>query len=399
MVVARRSLLVSLLATVGLFVGLGVACIPEDDELRFRGDYTPGPEAWIPAPLPEAYCEILVEGVGWKDMEEDYLPHVITCENGGANFEALKAQAIAARSVAYYYMANAGSVCDSQGCQVYTCGSEPSAAAYQAVADTAGQYLNFNGVLTYAFYVAGDPNTSPGACVGDPNVGTEGWVTYNEGKGGTDVEQTALGWVFNPGDAGFGQNRGCMSQWGARCLENNNGYSTAQILRFYYGEDTAVTQAQGACVPAGDGDGDTTTTGDGDTTTTGDGDGDTTTTGDGDTTTMGETTWGDEDTGPEPDEGSCNVGGLGCECTQGGGCDPGLVCDEGVCRPEGPSAGGEDGTDGGTTDTLGPSVQDDAFDADQGCACTSEGSGQRGGPLGALTLLGLFAWRRRRPSA
>jgi hypothetical protein len=42
-----------------------------------------------------------VVGKGVKATEDDYLPNVITCENGGAGFEALKAQAIATRSVAY----------------------------------------------------------------------------------------------------------------------------------------------------------------------------------------------------------------------------------------------------------------------------------------------------------
>jgi hypothetical protein len=41
----------------------------------------------VVAPIPGAYCEIEVEGVGTVDTESDYLPHVITCENGGANLE------------------------------------------------------------------------------------------------------------------------------------------------------------------------------------------------------------------------------------------------------------------------------------------------------------------------
>jgi hypothetical protein len=73
---------------------------------------------------------------------------------------------------------------------------------------------------------------------------------------------------------------------------------------------------------AGDGDGDPSdgdpTTGDGDP-TTGDGD---PTAGDGDPTT------GDGD----PTAG-CDVGTQGCPCTGGGGCDPGLVCEGGVCVP------------------------------------------------------------------
>jgi hypothetical protein len=84
-------------ATVLLLVGCA-----EDDAVRFRdfGLRAPPKVARVPAPLPAAHCEIEVENQGVLDLEEDYLPHVITCENGGANLEALKAQAIAARSVA-----------------------------------------------------------------------------------------------------------------------------------------------------------------------------------------------------------------------------------------------------------------------------------------------------------
>ena len=89
----------------------------------------------VAAPLGAAYCEINVTGKGVKALEDDYLPHVITCENGGANLEALKAQAIAARSVAYYNMATKGSICDGQGCQVYSCGAGPQAKHFQAVKD------------------------------------------------------------------------------------------------------------------------------------------------------------------------------------------------------------------------------------------------------------------------
>ncbi|MCX4243400.1 SpoIID/LytB domain-containing protein [Paraliomyxa miuraensis] len=217
---------------------------PRDGELPLQG---PVEVSRVPAPLPGAHCMVQVEGQGLLDMEDDYLPHVIQCENGGANLEALKAQAISARSVAYYSVETSGSICDSQGCQVYSCGATPQPIHYQAVQETSGLYLNYNGTLTYGFYVAGDNNTSPPACVG-VSGSTEGWVTYNEGQSGTNVEQTALGFIHQPGDNGYGQNRGCMSQWGARCLENNNGYDYLGILRFYYGDDIELTQAQGACV-------------------------------------------------------------------------------------------------------------------------------------------------------
>jgi hypothetical protein len=216
-----------------------------------KGAPMPEPLAAIKAPLASAYCNINVAGVS-RATETDYLPRVITCENNGANFEALKAQAIAARSVAYYAMANDGQICDGQGCQVYTCATQPKQIHYDAVAATAGQYLSYNGWLTYAFYVAGD-SQQPASCIDTDNANvssTEKWVTFNEGKTLYDVEQTKLGFVF-PNDVnvnGYGQNRGCMSQWGSRCLENTKGYKVMDILRFYYGADIQVLQAQGPCV-------------------------------------------------------------------------------------------------------------------------------------------------------
>jgi len=198
----------------------------------------------IAAPLPQAYCTIQVDGVGDVDTEKDYLPHLVQCENGGANLQALKAQAIAGRSVAYYAMADSGSICNSQSCQVYSCGKTPEPIHYQAVNETAGMYLSYDDMLTYAFYVAGDSSVTPPSCVGSSGT-TEHWVTYNEGKTGADVEQTELGYVSYPI---FGQNRGCMSQWGARCLENNKSYDYLGILRFFYGADIEVLTAPGSCV-------------------------------------------------------------------------------------------------------------------------------------------------------
>jgi len=219
--------------------GPGIA--PRDAELPLTA---PPRVSKVSAPLDGAHCEIQVDGQGLLDMEGDYLPHVIQCENGGANLEALKAQAIAARSVAYYNIETSGSICDGQGCQVYGCGATPSAIHYQAVEETSGVYLMYDNMLTYGFYVAGDNNTAPPACVGVTGT-TEHWITYNEGKSGTEVEQTELGYVGPPG---YGQNRGCMGQWGARCLEDDNGYDYVGILRFYYGDDIILQQGEGACV-------------------------------------------------------------------------------------------------------------------------------------------------------
>ncbi|MBX3125461.1 MAG: thrombospondin type 3 repeat-containing protein [Polyangiaceae bacterium] len=196
----------------------------------------------------KAHCNIVVEGKGTKSMEEDYLPRVITCENGGASLQALKAQAIAARSVAYYAIATKGSICDSQGCQVYTCGAAPQAKHYQAVKETAGMYLSHSSMLTYGFYVAGDSKVTAPSCKGNTaNASTEKYVTYNEGKTGAGVKMTTLGYI-PPNQSIYGQNRGCMGQWSSRCLENSKGYDYKQILQFFYGADIKITTAPGPCV-------------------------------------------------------------------------------------------------------------------------------------------------------
>jgi len=231
---------VAWLGLLGTLVLLALGCGAPPEAYEELGEVS---EAAVSAPLPAAHCQINVIGKGVKALEDDYLPHVITCENGGASLEALKAQAIAARSVAYYNIATQGSICDGQGCQVYSCGAAPQAKHYQAVKETAGMYLSFAGLLTYGFYVAGDTNTGGPGCVG-ASGSTEKYVTYNWGKTGGAVKQTSLGYIGPPG---FGQNRGCMGQWGARCLESK-GWNHMDILRFYYGSDIQVLKASGPCV-------------------------------------------------------------------------------------------------------------------------------------------------------
>ena len=73
---------------------------------------------------------------------------------------------------------------------------------------------------------------------------TERYVTYNEGRSGTDVIQTTLGFVSPTNYA----NRGCMSQNGSDCL-SEQGRAFDEILRFYYGADIVIERAVGPCVP------------------------------------------------------------------------------------------------------------------------------------------------------
>jgi MYXO-CTERM domain-containing protein len=200
---------------------------------------------WIRRPL-GAICKVNVTGVGVRQVETDYIPHVVACENGGASTEALKAQAVAARSYMYYSVLKSGSICDGTKCQVYSCSKKPQQKHYDAAKATAGQVLVWGGVVVCSFYVAGAKPSTPTcqALASDPDpTNTEKHVTYNEGKSGGGITQTALGWV-SPTNK---YNRGCKSQNGAHCLASK-GKLYPQILRFYYGADIQLVSATGSCV-------------------------------------------------------------------------------------------------------------------------------------------------------
>lgn len=289
----------------------------------------------VDAPLAEAFCTAVVTGVATVDTETDYLPHVINCEHGGAGIETLKAQAIAARSVLYHSMGEHGSICDGTNCQVYSCGRTPSAIHQQAVDETSGVYLNYNGNVTYGAYLAGDPDTAPPDCVGGP--GESSAITYNEGKTGTDVEQTGLLWIWDPSEGGYGTNRGCMSQNGSSCLEDHLGYDYVEILQFYYGADIGMLQAPGPCIL------------------------------------------------PLPGEGGAGGSGWG-----GGSVGGAAVA--------GGPAGGTGGA-GANAGAAGGGVRTVPYEDDEGCACRAAGSGRGPSPWPAallpLLLAGLGCRRRR----
>lgn len=208
---------------------------------------TPGDIGESRHPL-EAFCEAEVSGSGLLDVENDYVPQVVACENGGASLEALKAQAVAARTYLYYKLRRQGSIGDGQGDQVYTCGNNAGDKHRKAAAETSGQVLMYDGVVIASFYVAGALQSGPDCRGGssDP-TGTEHYVTYNEGRSGGEIEQSTLGWV----DPANKENRGCQSQNGAHCL-SDEGWDYDSILRFYYGEDINVKTATGPCVERGD---------------------------------------------------------------------------------------------------------------------------------------------------
>ncbi len=199
-----------------------------------------------------AYCSVNVQGKGTIAMETDYLPHVIACENGNASYEALKAQAITARSYAYYAIGSGSTIYDSQKSQVYTCSTKPSDRHYQAVLDTQGIVLRYNNYQLCTFFVAGAIPSNKSTCVpksGDNDwSNTEKYVTYNQGKTGSAVQPSSLGSKSNP------VNRGCMSQNVSACL-SDLGWNYKDILRYFYGADVVFEQTTGSCITPNSGGG------------------------------------------------------------------------------------------------------------------------------------------------
>jgi hypothetical protein len=170
---------------------------------------------------------------GWMRLEEDYVPRVVTRENGQAHAEALKAQAIAARTFLRRAMRDDRSLGstkpldNSEHFQTYA--SKATARAIEATEATRGMVARYKGELILANYVAGAIWTPDGSPGNDPTH-TERWVTYNEGRTGDAVRPTSLS---SPTRS---DNRGCKSQNGADWLAHH-GYAYPAILRFFYGAD------------------------------------------------------------------------------------------------------------------------------------------------------------------
>ncbi len=194
-------------------------------------------------------CSVQVEGYGSVPMEE-YVASVVACENGNAPPEALKAQAVAARTYATFIMAAENRPLEpTTRDQVYNCDYATVTQAHiDAAESTAGQVITHGEVLLAAFYVAGAiPPADTCVATGSSNdpTNTERFVTYNQGRIGNEVRPTSLGHPANRA------NRGAKSQNGATCLANK-GWDYQRILRFYYGDETQARIAEGSAC-AGDG--------------------------------------------------------------------------------------------------------------------------------------------------
>jgi len=173
---------------------------------------------------------------GWMELE-DYVARVCTRENGAAAFEALKAQAVAARTYVLRAMRDEGPIGtpakplpNSEGFQTYAATASPGCLA--AAGQTRGVVLRWGGALIVANYVAGARLKEDGT-LGDDPTRTEKWVTNNRGRTGMQVLPTPLSRVDRA------DNRGCMSQNGSDWMARR-GLDFAAILRFYYGDDVWI---------------------------------------------------------------------------------------------------------------------------------------------------------------
>ena len=190
---------------------------------------------------------INVAGFGNVPTETDYVPNVVFSENGAASFEALKAQAVAARTFAYYKMRISGGIQNGTQDQVYHKDGRGWAQQrhFDATDATEGEILsirNFSGndILIASFYVAGaipsGPTPVPNPWDSDP-TNTERWVThtYPTGVIGGNNLGTPLGFIGTPTNPNW-PNRGAKSQNGANFM-GQQGTSYVDILKYYYGAD------------------------------------------------------------------------------------------------------------------------------------------------------------------
>ncbi len=194
-----------------------------------------------------------------------YVANVIQAENGLASFEALKAQAVAARTFAYFKMQGQGFIDNGTNDQVYEInGNAPGSIHFAAAQATEGEILWVRDnigtpadVLIAAFYVAGSiPSASrpfdfdnPGIIVTPANpdaTNTERFVTYTYANGlfGGNNIGTTLGFQGTPNNPNW-PNRGAHSQNGADYLSDNS-VNYLDILKYYYGSDIQIRTVETA---------------------------------------------------------------------------------------------------------------------------------------------------------
>lgn len=185
---------------------------------------------------------------GWMSLESDYIPRVCTQENGNADYQALVAQAIAARTYLLRAMRDdsalgttAKPVGNGEFFQAYSATANPGCVA--ATNESRGVVMTWSGELIVANYVAGALVRSDGSLGKDPTH-TQHFVTINDGKSGADVTPAPRP-IALPSRS---DNRGCMGQNRAHHL-SLNGYFAHEILEYFYGNDIEFVGLSGVEPP------------------------------------------------------------------------------------------------------------------------------------------------------
>lgn len=153
---------------------------------------------------------------------EEYLLGVVPAEIGNSHIEACKAQAIAARSLAYYWTQRGQVITDTTAHQAYRAPLTKNPAfknAFDAVKQTEGQVLLYNGTIAQTYYA--DSNGGKMIASKDHWVADLPYLVTKD-----DPWTAASGKPFNGHPVG-------MSQQGA-IWAANNGANHVGILSFYY---------------------------------------------------------------------------------------------------------------------------------------------------------------------
>jgi hypothetical protein len=202
----------------------------------------PGDDDLTAADLRAIPAQVRVNG-RLVDVESNYLPQVVMCENPDAPNESLKAQAIAARTFLVYRTRGqrTPSIGDGQSDQVYTCdrnrnGRWVSAEVAAAVSATRGMVIAHGDRVISGFFVAG-AHRDPACRRGSDPTHTERFITLNNNRSGAQVAGSSIGDPSNP------DNRGCMGQFLANCLADEHGLTAVQLLKYFYGADIVVRGA------------------------------------------------------------------------------------------------------------------------------------------------------------
>ncbi|MDD3679238.1 MAG: SpoIID/LytB domain-containing protein [Candidatus Shapirobacteria bacterium] len=145
--------------------------------------------------------DIQVQGYGSLNFEEYYLMGIAEMPSSWPK-EALKAQAIAARTYAYRYKQNGSAICTTQACQVFSKSKadNPPSAWREAVQETRGKVIE--DVITYYSSTAGGYLT------------TSGWDT-TDGQGGEGFATRA--WESKAGSPWF------YSSWYTKGFNTDTG--------------------------------------------------------------------------------------------------------------------------------------------------------------------------------